>query len=632
MTDYAAHIAEVAKRLLGEPNKALSKDKELRFGSRGSLSVKVGGPHAGTWHDHESDNGGGVLDLVVRERGGDRKAAADWLAKEMGIGTDEPRGRSREVAAYPYHDEAGALLFEVVRFEPKDFRQRRPDGRGGYVWNLKGVSPVLYRVPELLEALANERTVFIVEGEKDADHLWRINVPATCNPGGAGKWRTDYAEIFKGADVVIIPDNDEPGRQHAETVARSLDGVAARVRVLDLVNLPRKGDVSDWLDSGASADDLFRLVETAQDWRRQAATHLPLVWFGEEDNGPSLSWLVKGLLVDGGLSTLYGPPGTSKTFLAVDMALHIAHGREWFGLKTRRTGVVYVSGEGGPGMRRRMKAWRQERDGDPTAPFAMVPQSVNLFDDDSGADLLISDILECRARSGGEIGLIVLDTLSRMIGSGDEDRARDMNVIVQRAEKIQRETGAHVLLVHHTGKDKDRGMRGSNALLGAVDAALEVARFETGLCELKIAKVKDGGDLTSFKYELSQAVLGEDADGDEITSCVIAPADARQGSEGSGRYKLGDREEIARRCLADLLADPTVTGVTGRDTGKCHGVTGGYPSHVTAVVTLDAWRDATRDRLGEDPGDKWRKQWERMKNKLLRLNVVGIQGGLAWLA
>jgi hypothetical protein len=238
--------------------------------------------------------------------------------------------------------------------------------------------------------------------------------------------------------------------------------------------------------------------------------------------------------------------------------------------------------------------------------------------------MLVSDILACRQRMGEEVGLVVLDTLSRMIGSGDEDRARDMNVIVQRAEKIQRETGAHVLLVHHTGKDKDRGMRGSNALLGAADAALEVSRFETGLCELKVAKVKDGGDLTSFKYELSQAVLGEDADGDEITSCVIAPADARQGSEGSGRHRLGDREEIARRCLADLISGPSVTGVTG--------VTGDFPAHVTAVVTVAAWRDATRDRLGEDSGDKWRKQWERMKNKLLRLNAVGIQGGFVWLA
>jgi hypothetical protein len=632
MTGLASHIATVAKHLLGEPNKALSKGGELRFGTHGSLSVKTTGPSAGTWHDHEAGKGGGVLDLVVRERGGDRKTAARWLADELGIGDTESRAPRREVAAYPYCDEAGELLFEVVRFEPKEFRQRRPDGNGGHIWNVRGVRQVLYRLPEVLEAIAGEHTVFIVEGEKDADRLWRLHIPATCNAGGAGKWKSDYAEAFRGADVVIIPDNDDTGRDHAETVARSLHKVAERVRVLDLVSLPRKGDVSDWIDAGASREDLYELVETATDGRPHTTTHLPMVWFGEEDSGPALSWLVKGLLVDGGLSAIYGAPGTSKTFLAVDMALSIAHGREWFGLKTRRTGVVYVSGEGGPGMRRRMKAWRQERDGDPTAPFVMVPSSVNLFDDESEADMLVSDILACRQRMGEEVGLVVLDTLSRMIGSGDEDRARDMNVIVQRAEKIQRETGAHVLLVHHTGKDKDRGMRGSNALLGAADAALEVARFETGLCELTVAKVKDGGDLTSFKYELSQAVLGEDADGDEITSCVIAPADARQGSEGSGRHRLGDREEIARRCLADLLADPSVTGVTRRDTGKCHGVTGGLPSHVTAVVTVDVWRDATRDRLGEDPGDKWRKQWERMKNKLLRLDVVGIQGGMAWLA
>ncbi len=369
MTDYAAHIGEIAKRLFGEPNKSLSNATEWRFGSRGSLSIKINGPHRGTWHDHEREAGGGVLDLVILERGGNRKDAAQWLAAEMGIGNSEPVSQRREVATYPYEGEDGEMLFEVVRFEPKDFRQRRPDGKGGHIWNLKGARMVPYRLPDIAQALASDLTVFIVEGEKDANRLWDLRIPATCNPGGAGKWRDEYSRHFANADVVIVPDNDEAGRDHAEKVARSLHGTASRVRVLDLVNLPRKGDISDWLDSGATFEDFHALVENTPTWQKRCITRLPGVWYGDEDNGPTLSWLVKDLLIDGGLSTVFGGPGTSKTFLALDLALHIAHGREWFGRKVTQGGVVYVTGEGSTGFRQRMKAWRQEKAGESRVPF-----------------------------------------------------------------------------------------------------------------------------------------------------------------------------------------------------------------------------------------------------------------------
>ena len=296
-----------------------------------------------------------------------------------------------------------------------------------------------------------------------------------------GKWREHFSETLAGADVVIVPDNDEAGQNHIEQVARALDGKAARVRVLDLVNLPRKGDVSDWLGRGERGpDDLYALAENTPTWRHHPTANLSAVWYGDEDNEAALSWLVKGLLIDGGLSAVFGSPGSSKTFMVLDLALHVAHGQDWFGKKVATGGVVYVSGEGGGGMRLRMKAWRKEKGGPDRAPFVLVPESVNLFDDDAGAEMLIADVRAHAVAMDCPVRLVVLDTLSRMIGSGDEDKARDINVIVQRAERIQRETGAHVLVVHHSGKDRDRGMRGSNALLGAVDAALEVARFDSG--------------------------------------------------------------------------------------------------------------------------------------------------------
>lgn len=629
MSDFADYIEPVARRLFGEPNRGLSTKEEWRYGTRGSLVVKVGGPNKGTFVDHEAGNGGGVLDLIAREEGGDKRAALDWLRREFPdfAGQPEPAGSHRTVATYPYHDEAGTLLFEVVRREPKDFRQRRPDGAGGYVWSLKGVRLVPYHLPELIEAVSLGHVVFVVEGEKDVDRLRRDNITATCNPAGAGKWRDDFAAFLDGADVVLIPDNDDAGRDHMEKVARSLKGVAARVRVLTLPGLPRKGDVSDWYAAGGTADELHRLAEAAPDWRPSVTTHLPVVWYGQEDAGPAMSWLVKGLLVDGGLSALFGPPGTSKTFVALDLALSIAHGRDWFGRKVRSGGVVYVSGEGGGGMRLRMKAWRQEKGahsvntlGDPV-PFALVPSSVNLFDDDEGALTLIDDIRTLAGQMVTPPRLIVLDTLSRMIGSGDEDKARDINVVVQRAERIQRDTGAHVLVVHHSGKDRDRGMRGSNALLGAVDAAIEITRHESGACEGKIAKVKDGGDIEPFRYSLRQSVLGQDEDGEDITSCVIEPTDASPG-EAKARPRLTDPERIALEALRTVIIE------------RGQPSPGGDIPHAVTVARIDDWRrEAYRRGLTDADTDEARKKaFQRVRHSLQVKHLIGISGDWAWLA
>jgi KaiC/GvpD/RAD55 family RecA-like ATPase len=624
MTDFPDLMAAVAGRLLGEPNRGMSSKDELRFGTHGSLSVKVGGPHKGTWADHEAGQGGGVLDLIARLQGGGREGALAWLKQTFPDFAGRPEAPStgrRIVATYPYVDEAGALLFEVVRYEPKEFRQRRPDGAGGFAWNLQGVRPVPYHLPELIEAIGSERTVFIVEGEKDVDRLRTLNVPATCNAGGAGKWKLDFVEHFVGADVVIVPDNDDPGREHAEKVARALQPVATRVRVLSLPNLPRKGDVSDWLQAGGTVEELHRLTDAAPDWRpAAAATRLPAVWWGDEDKQPPLSWLVKGLLIEGGFSTVYGPPGTSKSFLVLDLALHVAHGRDWFGRRVAAGGVVYVSGEGGAGMLMRMKAWRQEKGGESGKPFVLVPSSVNLYDDEEGVETLIADVKDHQARMTAPLRLVVLDTLSRMIGSGDEDKARDINVVVQKAERIQRELGCHVLVVHHSGKDTDRGARGSNALLGAVDAAIEITRHETGVCAGKIAKVKDGGDIAPFKYELLQSVLGTDEDGDDITSCIIAPTDASTG-EAKGTTRLPDAARIALDALTLAVTEE------GQPSP------GGQVPNGVRVVTIERWREYAY-RRGVSPSeeaDAKRQAFHRVRQKLQTSRLIGIWGDWVWM-
>jgi hypothetical protein len=159
---------------------------------------------------------------------------------------------------YPYHGADGNLLYETIRYEPKDFRQRQPDGNGGWTWNLNGVERVLYRLPELLAD--QEPIIYIVEGERDADRLASLGLTATTSPGGAGKWKSQYSQSLRGHKVVILPDNDDAGRNHADQVAASLAGVAASVKIIHLPGLPEKQDVTDWLDAGHTVEELLSLV------------------------------------------------------------------------------------------------------------------------------------------------------------------------------------------------------------------------------------------------------------------------------------------------------------------------------------------------------------------------------------
>ena len=178
----------------------------------------------------------------------------------------------RIVATYNYCDAAGQVIFQKVRYEPKSFAQRRPDGRGGYTWGLGDVAPVLYRLPELIDPATSWQSVYICEGEQDVDRVAGLGLVATCNFDGASaagqkpKWRPEYNQHFAGRVVYILADNDEPGRAHAENVARNLHGMAQAVKVINLPGLPPKGDVSDWLNAGNTKDDLERVCLLTPLW------------------------------------------------------------------------------------------------------------------------------------------------------------------------------------------------------------------------------------------------------------------------------------------------------------------------------------------------------------------------------
>lgn len=250
--DYCQRVLGLAPQ--GKSGEWVKFNNPWRPGSdSGAFSVSAKG-----YHDHVSDESGSILDLCANARhGGDMWAAQEELGQMLGLKPKlAAKQKRRFVCAYDYVDAAGALVFQVVRWEPKAFSQRRPDPAkaGEWIWNLDGIKPVLYRLPEW----SSSRWLCIVGGEKDADNLWKLGIQATTNHGGEGHWLPEYASSLAGKHVCIIPDKDEVGRRHAEAVQYSIKDTAAAIKVLDL---PGDGkDVSDWIAAGGTRGALLQLM------------------------------------------------------------------------------------------------------------------------------------------------------------------------------------------------------------------------------------------------------------------------------------------------------------------------------------------------------------------------------------
>lgn len=556
-------------------------------------------------------------------------------------GAAPPSGGRTITATYDYVDAEGGLVYQTCRIEwiddgkkKKSFGQRRRAPDGAWAWgladgaylksrfngewyqatkdrlekwhdaptaDLETVDHRLYRFDELREEMAQDeserRTIFVTEGERDADHLAAMGLAVTTNSGGAKHWLPWMAEEFRDADVVLVLDADKAGRAREAKLGVALRPIVKSLRALWWPDhwpaCPDKGDVTDWIEkAGGTRDRFFGIVDKLRPW----APKMPDSSFGAQryididKPGRELTWLVKGVLTAGEVSIWYGAWGSGKSFLVTDCAMAIARGNRWMGNKTLQGLVMYQAGEGALGLRKRLRAYRKhhklpEND---DIPFVLLPARIDIFANDIDMNKLIDELNGWAAFYDHTLRLLVLDTLNAAAPGADENTSRDIGPVINRARKIAEATGAHVALVDHTPKDGG-SPRGWSGKMGNVDNAVAVTRTEgvnrqlsedgtrfhdREIREWTVAKQKDEADRRSMQFVLKRVVLGKDEEGDDISSCIIdalgktdteAPAGSKRDECPPGYSKLNPANEDIMRCLVRAMKKHGRTAPAGID-------------------------------------------------------------------
>ena len=265
---------------------------------------------------------------------------------------------------------------------------------------------------------------------------------------------------------------------------------------------------------------------------------------------PPLSWCIKGVMPKTGLSAIFGPSGSGKSFVVIDLAMALASGLPWFSLRTKACPVTYCALEGEGGVAQRVAAYRA-RHGNVGEQVRYLLQPVNILNS-TDVEALAKAITD----TGGAGGVTILDTLNRAAPGSDENDSKDMGLIIAAAKALQVLVGGLVLLVHHTGKDVTKGLRGHSSLLAALDCAIEIIRAgdRRSWC---IAKSKDGLDGNAHAFRLDVVELGIDEDGDQITSCVIVPETVTAGEVQKVKIPRGGNQKIILKAIRELLKSDT---------------------------------------------------------------------------
>jgi len=561
-----------------------------------------------------------------------------------------------------YTDEEGISLFIKQRFKTfdskgKTYKTLRVMPDGTRVGKLGDCRLVPYKLPELRQATAAGRVVYITEGEKAADALGSLGVVATTSHAGAGGWNDDLNQYFKDANVVVVPDNDLVGWHYAQKVTEALIPFAKSVRVLDLNLSNPKEDAYEWVNryDGSrtllaqiakacpvvesptdvhTPQRLLYLLETPQA-AEEAAKSRFLVESWDSIKDEPVEWLVESIIPKRAFVALYAPPASFKSFIALDIAEAVATGRDWMGYKVPKKGaVLYIAGEGHGGMGARVKACKIQNNSPDGANLYVIRAQINIRSSQEDFDALVAAINELIAEIDEPLELIILDTLMRMSGGGfNENSSEDMGGFITQAGKLQAIYLCAMLLIHHSGKDITKGLRGHSSLFGAVDTELEIQRQDSvinsadtlvvGNAILTVTKQKDGADSITVGIEVVNVEVGESALGFEtITSLAVRHNQdvAKSNPKGSkNNAGSGNNQRIEMDSLMKVIkAKGSYREVDGT---RRHG------------VALDDWRAEFWSMKGCTDDDKaaFKKAWLRARERLVAVNKIVIGSDWVWL-
>jgi hypothetical protein len=413
----------------------------------------------GQYFCHGCGKKGDIFNFYAEKNGLNTKNDFSKILKGVSddFGISIEKQKSKIVKTYDYQDIDGKLLFQVCRMEPKDFRQRQPGSNGNWIWNLKGIEPVLYRLPEVLKA----DEVIIVEGEKDVCNLSDIGFTATTSPMGAKKWRPAYNDNLKGKDVVLIPDNDNEGREHMARVAQSLNGNAKSLKWIDLPDLPSKGDVSDFIasfnDKKEAAKRLTLIIDQAAPYKPQEKKTISNIILSAKDfcllPVSEKSELLFPWLKEDSVNLISGWRGSGKTWFALGILDAITKGKAFGPWECKKSApCLFLDGEMTiSDDKERIKALNLYTDresalffySDAYANQLGLPKA-NLFNEDWRNEM--KNILIAK-----EIKLWVVDNIASLAGGVDENATKDWHPVNQWLLEL-RFAGISTILLHHTNK------------------------------------------------------------------------------------------------------------------------------------------------------------------------------------
>ena len=441
--------------------------------------------------------------------------------------------------------------------------------------------------------------VNICEGIGSAWACWQATGAAAVacfGVGNMGKVAKALRQSDNTARLVLVPD---VGKEvdAAKIAAEVGAGVAAMPE-----GWPKNSDVND-LAQRDGGDTLAALLEDATEPPKPAPRYRLLT---RDDLAalPPLAWRVHGVLPAAGLAGLYGPSASGKSFLALDMAAAVAEGQRWFDCRVEPAQVVYAALEGEAGFKLRAQAWEVHKGRNLPEGLHMVMQPFKLTEPQDVRDL--AAVVPAGA-------VVFLDTLNRAAPTADENSSADMGQILEAAKRLQTLTGGLVLLVHHTGKDATKGLRGHSSLFAAMDAAIEVSR-DGDRREWKVAKAKDGADGDAHPFRLAIETMGEDDYGDPVTSCTVR-VDTNADDIQRAKVPQGGNQRLVYEGIRGLFKD----GAIGKP---------GAPP-LRPCIELEAAVVAGAARL-TCPSDKKTSRARDAISGLVSRGVLGLNGGWLW--